>query len=502
LNAKFGTIIASWNQDMSKFYVACEFGTEQGRVVLGHLEKEKLSLSEVRKFPNIPIRQKGSIHWDIPRLHQEMLEGLRTIGSFEETIESISCTSWAGDYLLFEKDGTLITPTFHQDDPRWVAGRKWVNSRISAQQLYEETGMSEKPANTLFQIGAESSRRLSQAACLLPVADGFNHLLGGAARVESSLASATQMYSPLTGSWAESVLGALRLPRNFLPPVVLPGTRLGQLHPEISGGTGLEGAQILSTRSNELAASLAGLPREEDELCAFLRIGSQAEFGREIERPLINPSSQNLKFRNEGGGSSFQLFKPVPGTRLIENCQKFWKEKEREVGAELLLHLAGAAAPLESFIDPEDERFAEGTDMPLKIQAYCRETNQAIPRKPGAIIRCILESLALTYRKTKLEVESQTGKKVERVYLLKQHPYGLLNHFTANALQVPVVVASPDASAIGNIVVQAFALGHLRSMTEARDIVRKSFRHETIVPYATAWSAAFERLNALRETRQ
>ena len=494
--------IASGRQVMSKFYVACELGIDRGRVVLGHLEKGKLGLSEVRKFANTPIRQKGSVHWDIPRLFEETLDGLRTIGGFEETIESLSCTSWAGDYLLFERDGSLMTPTFHQDDPRWEAGRKWLYSKLPAQRLYEETGMMEKPADTIFQIGAESSGRLSRASCLLPVADGFNHLLGGAPRVESSQASSTHMYSPHTGNWSEAVLGVLRLPKNFLPPVVAPGTRLGQLRPEISGETGLEGAQILSSCSHELAACLAGLPRQEGELCAFLDIGSQAEFGVEIDRPLINPSSQSLNFRNERNGSSFRLTKTIPGTRLIEDCQRFWRQEEREIGVELLLHLAGAAAPLECFIDLEDARFADGDDMPLKIQAYCRETSQSIPRKPGAIIRCILESLALTYRKTKMEVEAQTGKRVERVFLVKQHAYGLLNHFTANALQVPVVVASPDASAIGNIVVQAFALGHFRSMTEAQEIIRNSFRHETILPYATAWSAAFERLNALSGERQ
>ena len=488
---------------MSRFYVACDLGTETCRVVLGTLHKDHLTLSEVRRFPNVPVQEKHSLHWNIPQLYENILDGLRSIGSYEEPVESISFSSWGGDYLLFSSDGSLITPTFHHNDPRTEAVRKNVLSGISAETLYEETGVQQTPTSTLFQLAVESSKRLKHGAQLLPVGDGFNYLFCGVARVETSLASTTQLYNPTTNTWSERLTSGLRLPSTLLPQIVPSGTELGPLRPDIAKETRLEDARVVATCSHELAAGLAGLPTLPGEEWAFLRPGKSTLLGSQLTAPLINQAVREMGFSNQvSHENSVCFYKRVMGLSILEECQRHWQQTDRAIDAELLSHLAGSATPFESLIDPNDPRFSLPGDMPLKIQAYCKETGQPVPRRPGPIFRCILESLALFYRKSLQELELLTGARFSKLFILGKTEHPLLRHFTANAVRIPTVVLGEDAAAIGNTVLQALTLGHIASPQAAREIVQGSFKNETIIPYATAWDEAYDRLVSLSVAEQ
>jgi rhamnulokinase len=220
--------------------------------------------------------------------------------------------------------------------------------------------------------------------------------------------------------------------------------------------------------------------------------------GTEITTPIITDTSRERGFTNETGyGGSIRFSKQTVGLWILEECRRFWKEKDREIEDSLLSHIAGASPPFDSLINPADPRFSTPGDMPLKIQAFCRETHQPVPRKPGPIIRCVLESLALQCRKTLHEIEGLTGRQVARLHLLNGSANDLLNHFTANAVRRPMVVAPADTTAIGNVIVQALALGHIGSLEQAREVVRNSFKVETLLPYATAWDTAYDRLTHL-----
>jgi len=482
---------------MSKYYVACDFGVESGRVALGTLDKEKLTVSEVRRFQNSPIEEKGSLQWNIPELYEETLAGLREISKYDEPVDSISCDSWAADYLLFGNDGSLITPAYHYDDPRGEAGMKEVMSKTPWEKIYAETGGQKTAANTLFQLGAEKSRRLKKAQ-LMPIADGFNYILAGVARIELSQASATQLYNPVTKAWSNSLIQALRLPPNLLPPLVAAGTELGVLRAEIAEATGLQDARVITSCSHEIAAALAGLPVDPNENWAFLQLGRSGLMGIELPDPVITDVSRDLNFANAlGYGGSIRFSKQMAGLWILDECKRFWREKDKLIDENLMMHLAISAPPFESLINPEDPRFQTPGDMPLKIQAFCRETRQEIPRKPGPTIRCILESLALLYRKTMQEMEDVTGREIERVYLLNgtTTESSLFNTFITNSLQVPVVIVPENCTVIGNVVVQALAQGHIKSPEQAREIVRNSFQMETMTPHATAWDAAYDRLS-------
>jgi rhamnulokinase len=220
--------------------------------------------------------------------------------------------------------------------------------------------------------------------------------------------------------------------------------------------------------------------------------------GAELAQPIINDVTRTLNFTNEiGYGGSVPFSKPAPGLWILEECRRFWDDKDRQLDGDLLVHLAGSAEPFASLINPADSRFLTPGDMPLKIQAFCRETSQLVPRKPGAIFRCILESLALQYRKTLEEIEVVTGAEIKRLFILSGSTNPLLNHFTASAIQIPVVIAPEGAASIGNVIVQAMALGYIRSLSEARQIVRDSFRLETIVPRPAIWDEAYDRFMTL-----
>ena len=499
LRARGGTAFASLAGQMNKFYVACDLSLESSRVMLGTLNQDALTISEVRRFATQPVQSKDGLHWDIPWLYQQVLDGLQAVGGYEEAVDGISCHSWAGDYLLFQSDGSLITPSHHYLDPRTQEGIQKVLSRISKEALYEETGVQPMPPNALFQLAAEKSRRLSQAACLLPTADAFNFLLSGVARCEESLAGATQLYNPTTRTWSQRLCKLLGLPSKLLPPLISGGTELGPLRADVAKSTSLEDARVVAACSHETAAALLAVPTSPGESWAYLRLGSSATVGTELAQPIITDTSYNRGFTNAPGyGGSVHFSKQTVGLWILEECLRYWKQQDRQIDDTLLTHLAGSAPPFESLINPADPRFLTPGEMPLKIHAFCRETNQTVPRKPGPIIRCILESLALFYRRTLQEIEELTGRPITRVYLLDGAANHLLKHFITNAVRRPLVTLSPDAAAIGNVLVQALALGHLQSVDRARDLVGKSTKAETLLPHTTAWDTAFMRMAELR----
>jgi rhamnulokinase len=490
-----GTTSAKNFANMEKLYVACDLGTRVSRVMLGTLHNGTLAMAELRRFDNTPIKEKNALSWDISQIYQEIILALRELGLQDANVQSISCSSWPADYMLFASDGSLLSPAFHSADPRGAEGLARVQKKIPAGFIHAETGGACGPASTLSQLAAENSRRLKKAHCLLPIADGFNYLLSGVPSAEMSLASATQLFNPVTRVWSEHLIQELELRRALFPLVARSGMKLGPLRPDIAKDTKLDEVQVLATCSNEFAAALAGLPLEAGRDWAYLRMGEETLVGTELSTPLINEVTRKLNYANElcfGGTTNF--YKRTPGLFILNECKRFWLEKDRELSDDVLMHLATTSAAFEALINPADPRFAEAGDMPLKIQAYCRETGQEVPRKPGQIIRCVLESLALHYRKVLQEIEVLTGNSFSRLYLLGAGENSLLNNFIANAMRLPAVLVSADAAPIGNVLVQALTLGHLSSLDEGREIVRRSFRTQAIIPHPASWNVASGRL--------
>ena len=479
---------------MSRYYVACDLGMDEIRLLQGTLHKGELTISPLHSFANVPVKGKDALEWNIPQIYQELVETLRPLGEHDEPINGISCHSWGSDYVLFKSDGTLVSLPRHRNDPRTAVGTKKVLSKLPRETIYDETGTLPFTGSTLFQLGAEKSLRFSGTRFLMPIADGFNYLLSGVPRVEASQASMTQLYNPATKAWSESLLKFVGVSPKLFPPVVTAGTELGPLAPEIAQQSTLRETKVLATCSYERAASLAGLPSNDGENWAYVWPGQETLIGAQLPKPFINETTREMKFSNEVSfGESVCFYKRATGLWILDECRRFWAQKDREMDDELLTHLAASAPPFEALINPADPRFHTPGDLPLKIQAYCKETNQEVPWKPGPIIRCVLESLALLYRKVLTELEYLTGRGSTRLCFLGLPQNILLKSFIANALQLPTLIAPPEAAAIGNIAVQAVALGHINTLDEAREIVRHSIKMETLMPHATIWDTAYQR---------
>ena len=480
---------------MATHYLACDLGAESGRLMLGSLDAGRLSLEELHRFPNKPIKMDGSLCWDIPRLFGELKAGLRKAAARKLPIASISTDSWGVDYLLLDAHGEIIPPTFHYRDARTARGVARVKAAADWPGIFGETGIQFMPLNTLYQLAAEPPERLAGAAQMLMIADAFNFFLSGAARIEESNASTTQLYNPHTKQWSKNLLAALNLPERLFPAIVPSSTRLGKLRIELADEAGLPQLDVIASCSHDTGAAVAAVPAREGNW-AYLSSGTWSLMGVELPSPLINDTCRELNFTNEiGYGGSVRLLKNLSGLWLVQECRRAWAAAGENRDYATLAKLADAAPPFVSLVNPTDPRFLAPSNMPEAIAAFCRETGQPAPASPGAFIRCVLESLALLYRRTLRQIEQLTGRKVERLHIVGGGSQNaLLNRFTADALQIPVLAGPVEATAAGNVLIQAITLGHLDSLSAARQVVHDSFTATKVDPAnPAAWHEAYDR---------
>jgi rhamnulokinase len=469
--------------------------------MLGTLDQGRLQFEEIHRFPNGPVSAGPSLHWEIPRLFGELREGLRKAAALNVPVASISTDSWGVDYLLYDEAGALIEPTFHYRDARCPIGVEKTYARVPWAEIFAETGLQFLQFNTIFQLAAEAPERLVRARLILGIGDGFNHWLCGVARFEESLASTTQLYNPRHRTWSPRLLAALGLPAGLFPPVVASGTRLGLLRADLvqGRGTALAETVVVASCSHDTGAAVAAVPAE-GENWAYLSSGTWSLMGVELPAPIINEACLAMNFTNEiGFGGSVRFLKNIIGLWLVQECRREWAAAGTEFDYAVLTDLAAQAPPFVSLINPADPRFIAPGGMPGKIAAFCRERGQPVPATPGAYVRCVLESLALLYRRTLRQVEQLTGRNVARLHIVGGgSKNALLNQFAANALQIPVHTGPVEATALGNVLVQAIGLGHLPSLAAGRQVVRASFDMGTVVPAdGPAWAAAFERFDSL-----
>jgi rhamnulokinase len=484
---------------MKKHYLACDLGAESGRLMLGTLDGQKLTLEELHRFSNGPVTRDGSLHWDIARLLAELKTGLEIAARRRIPIASISTDSWGVDYLLYDEAGKIIEPTYHYRDARCPVGVEQAYAKVSWPEIFAETGLQFMQFNTIFQLAAESRERLAQARLVLGIGDGFNHWLSGVAQFEESLASTTQLYDPRTKDWSKNLINRLGLPIGIFPPIVRSGTRLGPLRADLAQETGLAGVEVVASCSHDTGAAVAAVPGSGTSW-AYLSSGTWSLMGVELPAPIISDACRELNFTNEiGYGSSVRLLKNIIGLWLVQECRREWAKAGTEYDYATLTRLASEAPAFVTLINPADNRFLSPGNMPEKIAAYCREHGQPVPATPGAYVRCILESLALLYRRTLGLIEQLSGRQIDRLHIVGGGSKNvLLNQFSANALQIPVATGPVEATAAGNILVQAIAMGDLPSLDAARQVVRESFDMAAVQPAeAPAWEAAYRRFASL-----
>jgi rhamnulokinase len=486
---------------MTSYHLACDLGAESGRVMLGTLTDDgKLAIEEIHRFSNGPVQHGNEMHWDMTALFGGLKDGLKKVAARKLPVASISTDSWGVDYILLDAHGVIIPPTFHYRDARTEQGVRNAYGKTDWKTIFAETGIQFMALNTIFQLAAEKPERLAAAQQLLNIGDGFNFLLSGVAKAEESLASTSQLYNPRAKNWSGRLIDTLGLPPKLFPPIVPSGTRLGPLRAQIAKETGLPASlEVIATCSHDTGAAVAAVPASGDDW-AYLSSGTWSLMGVEIAEPIITDASRELNFTNEiGYGGTVRLLKNIVGLWIVQECRRQWAKAGQQYDYAALTQLAAQSPPFVSLINPADPRFLSPGDMPDKIAAFCRETRQPAPSEPGAFVRCTLESLALFYRHTLQQIERLVGRKIRRLHVVgggSKNP--LLNQFIANALGIPVMAGPAEASALGNLLIQAIALGHLPSLATAREVVRNSTAIESVEPQELApWRAAFDRLEQL-----
>lgn len=486
---------------LTSHHLALDLGAESGRLIAATLTGDHLHLEAIHRFPTGATRVGESLTWDIPRIWGEVEAGLARAAALERPWSSLGTDSWGVDYLLFRADGSLIHPTFHYRDPRTARGVEAAHARIPWTDIFSETGIQFMPLNTLYQLAAESPDRLAHADRLLLIADGFNRLLSGVGVAEASLASTSMLYRPADGTWSSHLCRTLRLPESILPPIVPSGTRLGPLLPNLASRVGLATSppEVIASCSHDTGAAVVGVPAEGEDW-AYLSSGTWSLMGVECPSPVLTPAAREHNFTNEiGFGNTVRLLKNISGLWLLQECRRTWAATGTAHEYTDLVALAESAQPFRSLIRPDHPCFLAPDHMPDRIAAFCRDRGEPIPDSPGAVVRCILESLALLYRQTRDQLEAVTGRPLRRLHIVGGGSRNaLLNRFTASALAIPVHTGPVEATAAGNVLVQAHALGRLPSLDAMRSVIRRSFPVEVFPPESTGpWNDACRRFQTL-----
>ena len=487
------------------YYIACDLGAESGRVMLGRLEDGRLALEEIHRFPSAVVRVLGSLRWDVLRIYEELKAGLREISKRNLPIAGVSVDSWGVDYVLLNAVHPMISPPFHYRDGRTASTYEKVRESIGSKLIFEETGIQFMPINTIYHLASdvERSRALLELAdCFLMIGDYFNYLFSGVPRVDESNASTTQLYNPRTRSWSELLIERCGMPRKIFPELVPPGTILGEILPEVAAETGLADVRVIASCSHDTGEAVAAVP-SQDGGWAFLSSGTWSLIGVELERPLITEEARTHNFTNEAGyGGTTRFLKNIVGLWILQESRRTWARHGLNLDYASLTAEAEKAQPFRSLINPNAARFAKPGEMPETISAYCRETGQPAPETPGQYTRCILESLALSYRTTLSEIEQITGRSIARLHIVGGGSQSaLLNQFAANAIQRQVIAGPVEATAAGNILIQAISLGQVESLAALRKIVRNSFPLQAFEPLdAESWQGAYDRFTQLNLT--
>lgn len=492
---------------MSKF-LAFDLGAESGRAVVGHLEGDRLHLEEIHRFPNGPVRVLDSLYWDVLHLWSEIKRGLGLAADrYGDALAGIGLDTWGVDFGLLAADDTLLGNPYHYRDRRTEGMMEAAFQIVPRAEIYERTGIQFMPINSLFQLFAlaqADSPLLTQAQTFLNMPDLLNFWLSGRKANEFSIATTSQCYDPRAGDWARDMLERLGIPpRIFGEPgagIVQPGTVLGDLRASVREESGSPAIPVVAVAGHDTASAVAAVPTTGRDYI-YLSSGTWSLMGVESEQPIINAQSLAYDFTNEGGvNGTFRFLKNIMGLWLVQECRRTWARAGRPFSYDDLTQLAAQAPPFGPLVSLADSRFLPPGDMPGRIQTYCRETGQTVPETPGQIIRCALESLALEYRWVAERLVEIVGRPLPTIHIFGGGSQNkLLNRFTADATGRTVIAGPVEATATGNVLVQAIALGRLTDLAEARALVRRSFPLEVVEPADTAaWDEAYSRYLNLR----
>lgn len=488
---------------MSRF-IALDLGAESGRAIVGRLDGDKLSLEEAYRFPNRAARVLGSLYWDPLYLFNEMKQGLSKIShQYGADFASVGVDTWGLDYALLDREGNLVGNPYCYRDSRTEGMMDEAFKRLSRREIFEQTGgIQFLSINTLIQMLAmamNKSPQLEVADTFLMMPDLFNYWFSGRKVCEFTDATTTQFFNSLTGDWSRGVLEKMDIPTHIFPDVVMPGTELGPLLPEISKEVGLGSLPLIAPATHDTASAAVAVPGAGDDI-VWLSSGTWSLLGAISNQPILSAEALEYNFSSYGGAGGICLpWKNIMGLWLVQECRRIWAAAGETYSYDDLANMAAGAKPFTAIIDPDHVSFLAPADMPAAIQNYCQDSGQNLPQTKDEIVRIALEGLALKYRWVIEKLQIILNRKFKVLHVVGGGSQNkLLCQFAADATQLPVIAGPVEATAIGNIAVQAIAVGELASLDEARQLIRRSFEVITYEPGdGNHWDEAYQQFNEL-----
>ncbi|OGJ85759.1 MAG: hypothetical protein A2268_13665 [Candidatus Raymondbacteria bacterium RifOxyA12_full_50_37] len=495
-------------------YLAFDLGASSGRAMLGTLKNGKLSIRELHRFENRMSFLFGHYYWNIVHLLDEIKKGLRKCALICPVPDAIGVDTWGVDYALITKDGSLSGLPYAYRDNRTHRTIPKLLKKISKRDIFNRTGLQHLYFNTIFQIHSavsDTAAELAAADAFFMIPDLINYYLTGRKFNEFTDASTSALVHPATRNWDATLIKTTGAKRSLFQKIVMPGTKIGVLQNHLAAETGMSRVPVLATASHDTAAAVASIPAEGKEW-AFISSGTWSIMGIEVPDAIINDRAFRYNFSNEGGiNNTYRFLKNITGMWIVQQCREKWRHEARgtrreesDISFSHLTGMAQQATPFKSYINPDDPLFANPQDMPKAIKTYCKNTRQNVPSTPGAIIRCVLESLAFTYRTTLDQLREVSPHQIKTLHIIGGGTKNrLLCQMAADACGIPVVTGPVEGTAMGNLLVQAWGLGHLKDVQNIRQVVRASEKIERYAPQDTStWEKEYTRYRTIVQKRR
>ncbi|MBN1866661.1 rhamnulokinase [Candidatus Sumerlaeota bacterium] len=481
-------------------FMAFDLGAESGRGVLGTLEGERIALEEIHRFPTEGLTVLGVRQWDLTRIYTDLLAALtRCARDRTPSLDGIGVDTWGVDFGVVARDSTVLANPVHYRDKRTDGMMDEAFKVVPRDAIYRATGIQFMQLNTIFQLFSMVRARsplLEAGESILLMGDLFGYLLSGKKSCEYTNASTTQLLDPWKKTWNDALVEKLGIPRRLLLDPIEPGTVLGPILKAVADETGIDpDVPVIAPATHDTQAAIAAVPASGGEDWAYLSSGTWSLIGAEIDEPCVTDESLAQDFTNEGGVcGKISFLKNIFGLWLVQECRREWARDDQGIGYDIITREAEAAEPMRSIVDVDDPRLLAPESMPSMIQRICREKGLPIPETRGQIVRCALESLAVKYRQRLRGMDKILGRTTKRLHIVGGGTQNkLLNRMAADACGIPVIAGPVEATALGNILIQALAVGAIRSLEEGRRIIADSFEVERYEPRDTAsWDRAAE----------
>ncbi|MBQ7822530.1 MAG: rhamnulokinase [Clostridia bacterium] len=482
--------------------LAVDLGASSGRTIVGSFNGEKLTLEENHRFPNEPVMLNGNFTWDTVRIFHEIKQALNKCATSDDRdIKTIGIDTWGVDYGLIDKNGRLMSNPMHYRDLRTDKVIPQAHEIVPRKDIYASTGIQFMNFNTIYQLFADKVNNpylLENADKLLFTPDLLNYFLTGEKRCEYTIASTGAILDAKKRQIDTALLAKLGINAELFAKMAMPGDSVGKLASYITDEIGSLDAKVVNSASHDTASAVVAVPAGSAEDFVYISSGTWSLMGTEVSEPIITEESLKYDFTNEGGyGGKIRFLKNIMGLWLEQESRRQYKREGKDYSFNDLSEMAKAAKPCASLINPDDPAFATPGNLPKRIAEYCAKTGQSVPETPGEIVRTIFDSLALRYRWTLEKIDKLKGKKTPFINIVgggtKEE---MLSRLCANACKVPVYAGPVEATATGNLLVQAISLGEISGLAQAREVVKNSFEincYEPDLSESAMWDDAYDR---------